>query len=138
MKSAQELAEEYLGKDFPEAFGSNAWMLSKHAYIVGYEAGRASLEEENTRLKRICADLQWMAKRYADGRQTYATGMLNDATRELISMGVKLNPCGEEIIWARDGGGRGFDGLSSQEATPGSPEAMGIARDALGRGEKGG
>lgn len=51
MKSAQELAEEYLGKDFPEAFGSNAWMLSKHAYIVGYEAGRASLEEETAALR---------------------------------------------------------------------------------------
>lgn len=51
MKSAQELAEEYLGKDFPEAFGSNAWMLSKHAYIIGYEAGRASLEEENAALR---------------------------------------------------------------------------------------
>lgn len=51
MKSAQELAEEYLGKDFPEAFGSNAWILSKHAYIVGYEAGRASLEHENAALR---------------------------------------------------------------------------------------
>jgi hypothetical protein len=34
-------------------------------------------------LERIVADTLWMARRYADGRQSYATGMYNDAARWL-------------------------------------------------------
>lgn len=77
-------------------------------------------------LKIIAAELHWMARRYADGRQSYATSMFNDATRKLLAMGIKLNPCAEEIIWARDAGGRGFDNLSEAEATPGTRAAMGL------------
>jgi hypothetical protein len=44
----------------------------------------------------------------------------------MIAMGIKPKCSGlDEIIWARDGGGRAFDGLTEDEATPGTPAAMG-------------
>lgn len=76
-------------------------------------------------LKSACADLHWMARRYADGRSTYATSLFNSITRNLIKLGVKLNPTGDEIIWARDAMGRGYDSLTRAQATPGTPEAKG-------------
>lgn len=62
-----------------------------------------------------------MARRYADGRATYATTSFNHATRTLLSMGIDL---GETIrtdgtIWARDGHGRAYDGLTDEEAALG-------------------
>jgi hypothetical protein len=80
---------------------------------------------QNAALKRYCADLHWMARRYVDGRSSYAPSMFNGITRGLLSMGVQLNATGDGIIWARDGMGRGFDKLSEAEATPGTPEAKG-------------
>ncbi len=83
------------------------------------------LRAENVRLRAIAHDLQSCARRYADGRRTYVPGMVNDATRYLLSIGVPVNPCGERIIWARDGMGRAYDGLTDAQATSGTPEAMG-------------
>lgn len=71
-------------------------------------------------------DLHWMARRYADGRETYATSAFNDITKRLLAKGVKLNPTGDKTIWARDAGGRSYDGLTEAQATPGTPEAMGL------------
>jgi hypothetical protein len=66
-----------------------------------------------------------MARRYADGRATYATSFFNDLTRELLRMGVKL--CDRDnIIWVRDAGGRQYDGLTKEEAVEGTPEAKGL------------
>lgn len=90
----------------------------------------ARLRIENKVLRQIAADLQWMARRYADGRRTYATAMLNEITRTLLLFGVTLNPTGDEILFARDGGGRAFDGLSEQEAIPGTLAAKGIKDEA--------
>jgi hypothetical protein len=88
---------------------------------------RKQLEAENQRLRHIAAELHWMARRYVDWSRTYVTGMFNDRTRELLRLGVKLNSTDDEIIWARDGMGRGFDGLTDAEATPGTMEARGEA-----------
>jgi hypothetical protein len=62
------------------------------------------LAEENEKLRRIAKDLQWMARRYANGRRTYAVGVCNDATKHLIEMGVEIkpDPVGD-TIWAMDG-----------------------------------
>lgn len=49
------------------------------------------------------ADLQFMARRYADGRQTYASAVVNDATLKLVQLGVKLQPdtrCDPPTVWA--------------------------------------
>ena len=90
------------------------------------------LQAENEALREIVADFHWMARRYADGSRTYATSMFNDRTRQLLRMGVKLNPSADYIIWARDGMGRRFDGLTEAEATPGTPEAKGEVPDERG------
>jgi len=83
-------------------------------------------KKQAERLKQIAVELQWMARRYADMRMTSAVLTCNECTRDLLAMGIKLKvPYGEQIIWARDGDGRRFDGLTEDEATPGTPAAMG-------------
>ncbi len=84
-----------------------------------------TIKEENEILRLICRDLHWMARRYADGRTSYATGMFNDRTRQLISLGVELSPTGDGTIWARDGSGsRAMDGLTDAEAAMGRDVSM--------------
>lgn len=83
------------------------------------------LEAENAALRAIAMDLHWMARRYADGRSSYATRLFNENTRAMLRMEMKLNPTGDGIIWARDEMGRSYDGLSDEEAISGTPEAMG-------------
>ena len=61
-----------------------------------------NLKAENKTLKQICKDLQWMARRYADGRSTYAVGLVNDCTKTLLVLGVDLFE-GDGALWARDG-----------------------------------
>ena len=65
-----------------------------------------------------------MARRYADHRSSCVGSIFNDHTRTLLKLGVELNTC-DDIIWARDGMGRPYDGLSEAEATPGTKEALG-------------
>lgn len=67
------------------------------------ETSARRLRVENEVLRRIVADLHWMARRYAHGRSSYAVGLLNDHTRALLGLGVKLNPTGDNTIWATDG-----------------------------------
>ncbi len=79
----------------------------------------AELQIENDRLKVIARDLHWMARRYADGRQSYATSLHNDNTRALLAMGVALNATGDGTLWARDSAGRAYDELTDEEAAQG-------------------
>lgn len=72
-------------------------------------------ETREEALERIVRELHWMARRYADGRSTYATARFNDCTRHLLALGVDLQP-GREGLWARDGMGRRHDGLTEAEA----------------------
>jgi hypothetical protein len=46
------------------------------------------IEEENQALKYIVEQTLWMARRYADGRMTYAVSMFNDAVHELDRAGL--------------------------------------------------
>lgn len=82
---------------------------------------KKELRLENDTLRRLCVDLQWMAKRYAEGRRSYAVSMVNQATRTLLALGIELNPCGEQTVWARDGGGFAYSGLSQEEWDTGEP-----------------
>jgi hypothetical protein len=72
-------------------------------------------------LEKIVQDLHWMARRYADGRQSYATSTFNQHTRSLLAMNIQLNPCAEGTIWARDGMGPRFGGLTEEEYNQGEP-----------------
>lgn len=109
-------------------FIRDSWEVIADAVITEYERRRADrgaqMETVESRLKAIITDLHWMARRYADGRTSYATGLFNDRTRECLSLGIPLNPTGDQTIWASDSMGHAFDGLSNAEGTPGTPEAM--------------
>jgi hypothetical protein len=76
-------------------------------------------------LAQHCSDLQLYAKRYSDGRSTYAPTQVNQITRSLLALGVSLNPGGEQVVWAQDGNGRAFDRLTDEELTPGTAAALG-------------
>ena len=80
---------------------------------------RASAAADNAVLRSLAQFFHPLAREYADGRRTYATGMMNDATRALLAMGIEL-PLGEHrTIWARDGQGRPYDHLTEEEAVMG-------------------
>lgn len=82
---------------------------------------RLAMEAENRKLREVAKDLHWLARRYADGRSSYATSLHNDHTRTLLSLGVPLNPTGDGTLWARDRDGRAYDGLTDEEAAQGRP-----------------
>jgi hypothetical protein len=42
------------------------------------------------KLQSIILDIHWMARRYADGRQSYAGGMFNRAMDDALALGVPL------------------------------------------------
>jgi len=63
------------------------------------------------RIDQAVHDLHWMARRYADGRCSYAPGMFNGRARDLLTAGFDLG----EPLFARDGMGRAFDGLTDEE-----------------------
>ena len=46
---------------------------------------------QNVILIRIIKDTLWMARRYANGRKTYAPGIINDALSTLGHMGITIN-----------------------------------------------
>lgn len=78
-------------------------------------------------LATICRDLHWMARRYADGRSSYAPSLFNEHVHTMLRLGVPLNPTADGTIWAYDGMGRDFDHLTDNQATPGTDEALGVA-----------
>lgn len=52
----------------------------------------------------ILKDLCWMARRYCDGRSSYAPSMFNNIVDGLIAAGVPIEPVNEdEGIYAKDG-----------------------------------
>lgn len=75
-------------------------------------------------LKQKLKFFQALARRYCDGRQTYIVSQFNQETKQLLEMGIDLDPI-DGIVWARDGGGRAYDGLSDEAATPGTIAALG-------------
>lgn len=59
----------------------------------------------------IIRDLHWMARRYADMRSSYAPSLLNRHVKDLLEFGYELR----EPLFARDGMGRSFDGLTDEQ-----------------------
>ena len=64
-------------------------------------------------LRKIVRDFHWMARRYADGRSSYAPGMFNDHVKTLQSFGFDFHQSAP--LFARDGMGRDFDKLSPDD-----------------------
>jgi hypothetical protein len=70
--------------------GPDATFVAKHFHGAGaaaLAAAIASLREERDEARQIVRDIHWMAVRYADGRKSYAPGMLNDALRKAYDAG---------------------------------------------------
>jgi len=70
-------------------------------------------------LENALKETLWMARRYADGRATYAASSYNSVVRQLLELGVSL-PKTDGTLWARDGMGRRYDGLTDAEAEEGA------------------
>lgn len=47
--------------------------------------------EENLKLRRIIQETLWMARRYADGRSTYAPGLVNENIMAALKLGIDLD-----------------------------------------------
>lgn len=63
-----------------------------------------TLKQENEALKQVIKDIWWLARRYADGRRSYAVSLYNDAIETCLGLGMKFEP--DPIsggIWAKDG-----------------------------------
>jgi len=108
--------------DDPGQVRANAALIAHAPSDLAYLLDEiARLTREREALRRIAADLHWMARRYADGRASYATRLFNSHTRALLAMGVELHHTADGTIWARDAMGRAYDGLSDEEAAQGEP-----------------
>jgi len=72
------------------------------------------MSEERERILIDAAHcFHWMARRYADMRSSYAPSMFNEHVRKLRALGFGL----KHPLFARDGMGRTYDGLTEAEAT---------------------
>lgn len=78
------------------------------------------LRAENEKLRRAIEVCWYMARRYADGRLTWAPRDYNDHTRVLLALGVDLQPGGDGTVWATNPLGRSHDGLTDDEAAMGA------------------
>ena len=68
---------------------------------------RQELEEYKIRvsnLEYIIREIQWMARRYAHGRMTYAVSSYNEAIRLAQRLGMKFDPDPiDGLVEAKDG-----------------------------------
>lgn len=54
-------------------------------------------------LRGIILDTIWMARRYANGRSTYAPGVVNRCIDLLLNSGINIEPDPEFGMYAADG-----------------------------------
>jgi len=66
---------------------------------------KKELEDKCKKLEKIITDIQWMARRYAHGRQSYAVGMYNDAIKLAQELGMQFKPDAiDGLVEAKDAG----------------------------------
>lgn len=53
---------------------------------------RPELEHENEVLRNVIGNTFWMARRYANGRKTYAPDTVNQCLRDLETIDVIIKP----------------------------------------------
>jgi hypothetical protein len=73
------------------------------AALAEGEKEREGVEAERDEARNIVRDIHWMARRYADGRQSYAVGMFNDAVKRAYDGGWLQHTMTAEEPFARDG-----------------------------------
>lgn len=59
--------------------------------------------EENQKLRHIIQETLWMARRYADGRCTYAPGTVNECIMMAQELGIDLGDGPIDPPYAKDG-----------------------------------
>lgn len=93
-------------RGFPNSDILDATLLFENAGTYGLAAAL-----------RIISDTLWMARRYANGRRTYAVALYNEAARSAIALGIR------DVEFALDGMGPAYSGLTQAEedATRGPP-----------------
>ena len=75
------------------------------AYFMGAEDYKDKIKElqtQNEHLKEAVAEIWWMARRYAEGRSTYAPHQFNIITQSLRESGL-LDDTDNGELWASDG-----------------------------------
>lgn len=80
---------------FPKATGRTA----SEVYWLQIEPSK---DERIAVLEGVIRDIHWMARRYADGRKTYAPGMFNRAIERCLGVGLELDGK-KEGLWAGEG-----------------------------------
>lgn len=113
--------------------GNNrCWERDSELYrAVGLDPGdpqRPPLEEHRQKCDEYRAGLFEVpleGEPVAQLKKLIYPGLVNDHTRKLLDLGVKLNPGEEGTVWAEDGMGRDFDGLTEEHLTPGHSIATG-------------
>jgi hypothetical protein len=76
------------------------------------------LRAENNVLHSAVREFAFWARRYCDNRSSYVASNYNSLVRILqakYDVHFEVDPA-DGVIWARDGMGRAFDGLSEAEA----------------------
>src|SRR5690606_27150388 len=99
---------EWKGLHEPTSEDATDVVIMEALRCAALEISRLTRDLEARR--RIGVELRWMARRYADGRTSYATRLFNDHTRAVVALGVELNRTSDGTISARDGMGRAYDG----------------------------
>lgn len=75
------------------------------AYLMGaedYKDKVKQLQTQNRNLKEAVAEIWWMARRYANGRSTYAPHQFNTVTQSLRACNLLTDSDNGEL-WAEDG-----------------------------------
>lgn len=75
------------------------------AYMMGaedYKDKIKKLQTQNEYFKEAVAEIWWMARRYANGRSTYAPHQFNTVTQSLRDFGLLTGTDNGEL-WASDG-----------------------------------
>ena len=75
--------------------------------FINKTTGVILMKPREQELEKIIIDTIWMARRYADGRKTYAVEMVNDAINNCVRLGLDIKPDHTLInsgSYATDGG----------------------------------
>ena len=72
--------------------------------LLNYKEENEKLIDQRIALKHIIYQIQWMARRYAHGRMTYAVSQYNEAIQLAQSLGMKFDPDPiDGLVEAKDG-----------------------------------
>ncbi len=132
-KEINQVADDEKQKDWNELRYADIY---KDAFVDGAKWARSKVSRvelpviaTNQNIKNSIKEILWMARRYADGRQTFAATSFNDAydlLRDEFGEDIEYNKIsewkdqtltenGKYFPYAQDGGGQMFDCVSGRK-----------------------